>query len=387
MPSPLPGRVETRRTVAFWFFVCGFTWASFVPHIPRLTEELKVSDRELGLLLLCMPAGSLIGMVSAPRAIDRAGPSRSAWFAGLILALLLVGPIAAQTPLALAASLLPFGLAMGLMDVTMNTAAAETERQLGKPIMSSLHGWFSIGTVAGGGTAVALWTVSKTFPPWLHALLVTAVMLGLLFNSRPRGHAGSATVTKDQASSAPQSWLSARSLSLAALAFICMFLEGAISDWLGLLAMRFGATAETAPRAFSCFTITWASGRFLGDRLTRSLGDTAMLVAGGVLTSLGMAAALMTATPLGVMIGGAIVGLGIANAIPVLFRAAAAVDASGRGTALVVVTGTGYAGFLIGPPLMGFTSDAVGLPGAMLLVVAGGLVLALGAVALRTTRH
>ncbi len=82
----------------------------------------------------------------------------------------------------------------------------------------------------------------------------------------------------------------------------------------------------------------------------------------------------MGGTPVWVMAGCALTGLGIANVVPLLFRSAARTTFDGRG--LAIVTGVGYAGFLVGPPLVGFAANAVGLPRAMWLVVVGGLALA-----------
>src|SRR5207248_7384392 len=106
----------------------------------------------------------------------------------------------------------------------------------------------------------------------------------------------------------------------------------------------------------------------------------------GVLAAGGVGLGLVGGTPGGVAAGCGLVGLGLANTVPVLFRAAAAADPAGRGAGLALVTGGGYFGFLVGPPLVGFTAGAVGVPRAMLLVVAGGLLLAGGAAVLRPRR-
>jgi MFS family permease len=116
------------------------------------------------------------------------------------------------------------------------------------------------------------------------------------------------------------------------------------------------------------------------------MGDVAMARVGGVFAGAGVALALFIGTPTGVVAGCALVGLGLANTVPVLFRAAAASDPSGQGAGLALVTGVGYFGFLVGPPLVGFTAEAVGLPRAMLLVIGGGLALAAVAGVLRRVR-
>ena len=103
--------------------------------------------------------------------------------------------------------------------------------------------------------------------------------------------------------------------------------------------------------------------------------------AGGILAAVGVGLGLVGGTPVWVMGGCALTGLGIANVVPLLFRSAARTTFDGRG--LAIVTGVGYAGFLVGPPLVGFAANAVGLPRAMWLAVVGGLALAVGAAVLR----
>jgi MFS family permease len=148
-----------------------------------------------------------------------------------------------------------------------------------------------------------------------------------------------------------------------------------------LLAVAFGADSASAPLAYCAFTACWALGRFVGDRLTSRTGDVFIVRAVGILAAAGVGSGLVGGTPVWVMAGCALTGLGIANVVPLLFRAAARATFDGRG--LAIVTGVGYAGFLVSPPLVGFAANAVGLPRAMWLVVVGGLALAMGAAVLR----
>ncbi|VTT96865.1 membrane protein : Major facilitator superfamily MFS_1 OS=Burkholderia sp. H160 GN=BH160DRAFT_0238 PE=4 SV=1: MFS_1 [Gemmataceae bacterium] len=366
------------RSVSAWFFLNGFTLAAWVAHVPRLKEDLHTTTGPLGLALLCMSAGAVLGMTLAPKVTRRVGAARAAWRAGIIMAVLLGVPLSAGTVTGLGLALLAFGAANGIMDVTMNTAAAAVERDLGRPVMSSFHGWFSVGMVLGvlGGVAA----LSAGLPPLAHAGGVLALAGVLLFAAPPTG-IGNPPEATGAAPAATDT--GGRVFALAALAFVSMFLEGAVADWSGLLSAGYGADAATAPLAYVAFTVTWAAGRFAGDALTRAAGDVVMGRLGGVLAAAGILVGVLSESPLGVAAGCAVIGLGLANVVPILFRAAAAIDPSGRGTAMATVTGVGYAGFLVGPPAVGFLAEAIGLPRALLLVVVGGAALAAGAGALR----
>lgn len=371
------GRVAV-RSVSVWFFLNGFTLAAWVAHVPRLKDHLETTPGPLGLALLCMSAGAVLGMTVAPGITGRVGAARGAWRAAVVMALLLALPLSAGSVIGLGLALLAFGSANGVMEVTMNTAAAAVERSIGRPVMSAFHGWFSVGMVLGvlGGVAA----LAAGLPPLAHAGGVLLLAGVLLFAAPPTGIA---TRAAPDASATPTQGTGASALALAALAFVSMFLEGAMADWAGLLAAGYGADAATAPLAYVAFTATWAAGRFAGDRLTRTVGDAPLTRLGGVLAATGILIGVLSESPLGVAVGCAVIGFGLANTVPMLFRAAAALDPTGRGAPLATVTGIGYAGFLVGPPVVGFLAEAVGLPRALLLVVVGGIALAAGAGALR----
>jgi xanthosine utilization system XapX-like protein len=64
------------------------------------------------------------------------------------------------------------------------------------------------------------------------------------------------------------------------------------------------------------------------------------------------------------MTGFAMIGLGAANLVPVLFSLAGRQTAMPAGLAIAAVTTTGYAGILVGPAAVGFVSHLTDLPSA-----------------------
>jgi len=83
------------------------------------------------------------------------------------------------------------------------------------------------------------------------------------------------------------------------------------------------------------------------------------------------------------VIGCGMVGLGIANVIPILFSAAGRAPGIPTGTALAAVATTGYLGFLAGPPVIGIVADIAGLPIALGLVSLLCVLIATGGNAVR----
>ena len=75
------------------------------------------------------------------------------------------------------------------------------------------------------------------------------------------------------------------------------------------------------------------------------------------------------------MVGFALIGIGIANAVPLLFSAAGRVPPSGPSLAAVFTVG--YTGFIVGPPLIGVLADAISLPAALGVLCVSGLAVTL----------
>src|SRR6478752_7806524 len=141
------------------FSVNGAMIGTWVAHIPWLQGHLGISKATLGLCLLCMAAGALVSMPLTGHILDGRSSASVTRAATLIFCLMLPLPLLATSPYMLGAILFVFGACNGVMDVAMNAHGVAVERQLRKPILSSLHGGWSLGGFAGAGlvavTAVA----------------------------------------------------------------------------------------------------------------------------------------------------------------------------------------------------------------------------------------
>src|SRR5918992_5969203 len=126
------------------------TWA---PRLPAIKESLDLSDGELGTALVGLAIGLVAGTRLAGAPVDRFG-SRPVMRAGFpLLAATLLLPGLADSGVTLFAALLVLGVASGALDVAMNAQGIEVERHLGRPILSGLHGLWSVGLGIGAGLA------------------------------------------------------------------------------------------------------------------------------------------------------------------------------------------------------------------------------------------
>jgi len=363
---------RARDAVGLVFFMNGAVLASWVPHIPEVKALHGLSDVQLGAVLLALAAGAILAMPIAGRLIGKFGSRAMTTFAALLFPLLLPLPLVSPNVAGLVAALFVLGAANGTLDVSMNAQGLAVERRSDRPIMSSLHALFSVGGLAGA--AVASGAMALGVGRVAHALAVSGVAFACVA-AVVRRLLAVEPAPNDRTFVRPSRAL----LGLGALAFLGLLAEGAMADWSAVyLHDALGASGSVAADGFAAFSLAMALGRFAGDRLAARFGSAFLLRASSGLAALGLVIALAVGKPFVAIAGFGVVGFGIANIIPVLFRAAGAVPGVAPGVALAAVATTGYAGFLAGPVLIGCTAELMGLPMGLTLVSVACAVIALG---------
>ena len=127
-------------------------------------------------------------------------------------------------------ALFVLGASNATMDVSMNATASSVERDLGRPIMSSLHAGWSFGGVFGAGFAAGLAALERR--PAHHG---RAVVGAAAASSCSPARRGSARARRPRARTRPASRCPSRGvLLLAILCLLVMVTEGAMADWGGL---------------------------------------------------------------------------------------------------------------------------------------------------------
>jgi fucose permease len=357
------------------FFLNGLVLASWVPYIPLVKAVQGLRDGALGGVLLAMAAGAVIVLPLAGWLVGRHGSRRVTLLAAAALALALPLPLVAPSALLVAVALGLLGVANATLDVAMNAQGVAVEATLGRPALSGFHGLFSLGGLTGA--AVAAGTMAAGIAALPHVLAVTLGSLAVLLGLR-----GGLLPTPP--STGPQlpglAWPSRSLLGLGGLSFCALLAEGAMGDWSAVyLHDNLGAPPAMAAGAFAAFSLAMAVGRFSGDALLARLGPVRLLRLSGGVAAMGLAAALAVGRPAAAIAGASLVGLGLANSVPLVFGAAGRVPGSPTGRSLAAVATTGYGGFLAGPPVIGLVADAIGLPIALGLVALACALIGAGA--------
>ena len=362
-------RRSQRLAMTAVFVGNGVAFGAWAANIPRVREAAGLQDGALGVVLLCVSLGAVGAMQVAGRYAGRVGTARASWMAGLLLMLALPMPAFAPGFGALLASGVLLGLALGLLDVCMNAHAAWLEREWGTPIMSSFHAGWSLGQLLGAALAgaVAAWGLGVGWGLAVPAMVVGACSLAAF--ALPE-----APIERP----APQrlAWPDRTIVMLGVLVACSFVIEGGTADWSSVyLRTVLGASPAVASTSIAVFAGTMVVMRLVGDRLVAWLGPAWVVAGGGVVAGVGVLLAVLAPGLAVGVCGFALVGVGVANIVPVLFSAAGARGAAGVAT----VATAGYGAGLAAPPLIGWVSDGFGLRvGLLLLVIAAVGLIGLG---------
>ncbi|RZL01911.1 MAG: MFS transporter [Rubrivivax sp.] len=345
------------------FFAAGALFATWGVQVPTVKAHYGLSEQTLAMAMLAAGVGSITGLTQAGRVIGRLGPRKVALLAGLTAALAITLLLASTEYAVLLALMLAFGMAASLFDVAINVAASEIERQAQRPLMSGFHGLFSLGGMAGAGLGSGLQGLGVTAPQ--HLLLAGLACGALTVWGCLRMHPGRDTGS-DGRMVLPRGVLGLIG-ALAALGLLC---EGAIYDW-SVLYMResLQAPAATAALAYASFSGAMAATRFGGDWVRARWSSVRLVQVCGALAASGMALTLVSDHPMMALVGFALIGLGLANVVPVLFSAAARVPGVAPADGIAAVAALGYLGMMVGPPLIGVVAEWQTLSAGMALVM------------------
>jgi MFS family permease len=365
-----PARLRIYRvSVSAFFFVSGLTFASWASRIPDIKTHLLLNDAALGAVLFALPSGLMTSLLFAGWLVSRFGSRKVLLGAALLYPAILVLLGFAGSVWQLVTVLYLFGLSSNLINIAMNTQAVEVESLYGKSIMASFHGLWSIAGFTGA--AIGTLFVSMRVSPWMHFLLIFLVAAVMVFffykytlpNTTAPAESAPFFVKPDK-----------HILLLGLIAFCSMLCEGAMADWSGVYFQKVvQSPREFVTFGYVAFTGAMATGRFLGDGLVARLGIKKVLQVSATLISTGLFIAILfphIATAVG---GFLMVGLGVSAVVPLIYGLAGRSATMPAGLALAAVSSVSFLGFLVGPPLIGFISQASGLRVAFAVIAIVGL--------------
>jgi hypothetical protein len=345
------------------FLVNGVIVGAWVARISAVASQTHQDEAGMGFALLAPVIGAVATMTTLGWVGSRLGSHVTATVSTVCcgLSLPLIG-LAWDFP-TLAAALFVFGVAQGTMDVSMNANGLAVERAGAGPIMSRLHAMWSIGAFLGAliSTQSAALDVSvlQEFLVLAAAVVVGALIMWL-------------TLVRDRhMGDGPAFQLPSGRLLL--IGFLCacgLLAETSATDWSSLYLTRdMQVDAALAGIGVTTFTGCMAVARLLGDRLMLMFGTARLVTAGSGLAALGLVLVLGPKALPAAIVGFALIGLGLAAVVPSYFRAGGTQPGIPSSVGVSAVSTMGYAGGMIGPPLIGSLGAVFSLRVSLLILL------------------
>ncbi len=355
----------SRLAVKIFFFLNGFVHANYFSRLPRIQEQFAIDNGVVGLVLLSSSVGALLAMPFTGWLIIRNGSRRVTIFGTFFYCSTI--PFIPWMPTLWALVILFFilGVSSGMLDVAMNSQAVMVEKQLKKPIMTSFHALFSIGMAIGAVGGASFTKLGAGL--FVHFALVTAISLVAAFlasyyliHDKP-----DVKTTEEPAFRLPNVAM----VSIGVIAFCSMLGEGAMADWsTNYMENIAKADQALAPIGLSAFALAMTIGRVFGDGARVKFGDRSLMVACGLVATMGLSIAIIFTHPFLVIAGLFIVGIGLSAVVPISYSIAGHTNDLPPGVGLAMVTTVGYSGFLFGPPIIGLIAQWQNLRVALGLV-------------------
>ena len=373
---------RARVAITTAFIINGTVIGALYARIPDIKEQLDISNSALGIALLCLPLGLLFGLGFSGKQSAKRGSAPVTYYStyALAIALLIVGPVINYYTFCLTFVL--FGACLATQDVAMNSHAIVLEHEADKRYMSTFHATFSMGAL-GGGLLGGFFAQQKTTIMWQSAFIAMLIFLANFF---VRNMFLSADLDKHAVEGKKKIKRPKIFIIVGLLGTCAAIGEGSAGDWGAILARdTFDATPFISTLPYICFSAAMVIGRLFGDRLATKYGPMNLIIGGGSIAGIGLGGGLLVGGIGGVVFGWFAAGIGLSIVVPMLFTQAGEIAktrfegqfAPSEGVA--IVSGIAYFGFLVGPPILGFLGDAIGLRWALLVPAILALLMAFGA--------
>jgi MFS family permease len=360
LTDSLPNKQRIRIAVALVYFSMGLCFSSWASRIPEIKTTLSLNDALFGTILFALPVGQLLMMPFSGKLVTRFGSYRIIPIAlpAYTICLILLGLV--QTGMQLALVLFLFGICGNACNISINTQGVAAEKIYRRSIMSSFHGGWSLAGFTGALIGIAM--INLHLSPFRHFATIVLVVWAIVWINYPflvrSKHKANPDEPKRKIFSKPDAAL----IQLGIIGFCSMASEGAMFDWSGIYFKDVvHAPASLVVLGYTSFMVMMAFGRFIADYFVSKMGRKRLMQIGGVMISTGLFTAVFFPYLISCTLAFMLVGLGVSSMVPSVYSAAGKHSKVPTGIALATVSSVSFLGFLMGPPLIGYISEAAGL--------------------------
>jgi MFS family permease len=343
------------------FLALSLLFGTWVIYIPSITLKIGLSKGNLGIVLLFGAIGALFSLPFGKIMISKIGEGKLALISVLLYSFSIIGNFLSSSFFTLCISLFFNGFTSGFLQISINSIVSSLEKEENVAIMSSCHGFFSLGGLIASGFGTMLLILIGH--PLLHISLIVSLIIILQFlfgksylnlkKEIKKGHRGNNF--NKSAIKSPILW------GLAIVALCVMVTEGAIADWSGLYLRDVVMTSPNlVGLGYAGFSVTMTLGRFMGDYFTTRFGSWQVIIVGFLISTIGFILVL-TSTALITLSGFLLIGFGFSSIVPEIYRLSSNIKKVSPSSGIAFMAGAGYFGFLAGPVVLGGIAQRSGL--------------------------
>ncbi|MET3927070.1 MFS transporter [Devosia sp. 2618] len=348
--------LSPQRLTMLVFFLQPIAFGSWLPRIPDVQQALGLGPAGLAFALLGLPCGTLLTLPFAGPLVGKIGP-RMAILGGFVLYSLAVAlPAFAANPTVLFIALMLAGSTISFVELGLNVQADTVEKATGATIMTTSHGFWSVGIMVGSliGSGLAALGLEAHWAILLVALIVLPVAI-VASNALPIFAAEPPKSEHQRSVWAFPSW---PLLGICFFVFGITMTEGAMADWSAIfLRDALGAEGGLVGLGYSVFAMMVAAGRFGGDTLKRRFGAVNTARICGTLAVAGAVVLFLAPITPVALLGFAIIGIGVSVGFPLAVTAAASLTDRTASANVAILSFVALLGFLVGPPVIGFVAE------------------------------
>ncbi len=378
---------KARWGVSLLFLGNGAMWANLVPRLPDIRERLDVGYGAFGVAVSFASIGAIVLGLLAATLIRRFGSARVAAATLALQAVAVSGAGLAPSVVLFGAFLFINGALDSVTDVAQNAHGLIVQKRMKRSIINGLHAMWSAGAAIGaflGQTAVTL-----ELDITVHLGVAVIAFAGLALIAKRLMLPDDSARPAEEEQAAEDSAPAPRRVGIPAAAAVALGMLGLVSiagaavedagfTWSSnYMADEVGAPKSVIGYALVGLMALHFVGRITGDRLVDRFGERTVVRVGGMVTMLGMGAALAWPSVWGTILGFSLAGLGVATTVPIAFAASDNIPGLRHGTGVTITSWLLRISFLVGPPLVGAIGDATSLRAGLLLVPLCGLAVVL----------
>lgn len=343
----------------------GLGYAVIVTALPAFQERTGLDATGIAVILLGVCVTAALGSLTAD-AIARRASSRHGVIAGLSLqAAGLVATAFSPETAVLAASVLLYGLGLGLIDASSNMQGVLVQRGRGTPLLGRFFATLTAGSIVGAlGMAGILAAGAAAF-----VTLVAAAALQLAFLLVCGRRLSRERAARSAQWSGPRGpRLDGRAITVVGLVILAAYtVDSAVSSWSSVHLLAIGAAGALAPVGLAAYQGGVLAARLATDAVVRRLGRGRLLAIGLVLGVTGAIVVAAVPTPAVAIAAFAVSGLAVGALVPLAFGLAGVIDPARSDEVVARVNLFNYAGAVLGAVGVGVLTDVTGSGLAFLL--------------------